>query len=65
MLVILLCVEALEDNEVLLIEGVLQVTKVYHPKGKVSLEKLQNPHTVSFRFVILLIKILQKFSKSQ
>ncbi|BES95528.1 Poly (ADP-ribose) glycohydrolase (PARG) [Nesidiocoris tenuis] len=47
MLVILLCVEALEDNEVLLIEGVLQVTKVYHPKGKVSLEKLQNPHTLT------------------
>uniref|UniRef100_A0A146LEU2 poly(ADP-ribose) glycohydrolase n=1 Tax=Lygus hesperus TaxID=30085 RepID=A0A146LEU2_LYGHE len=47
MLVILLCVEALEDNEVLITEGVLQVAKIFHPRGKVTHEKLQNPHMLT------------------
>uniref|UniRef100_A0A023EX02 poly(ADP-ribose) glycohydrolase n=1 Tax=Triatoma infestans TaxID=30076 RepID=A0A023EX02_TRIIF len=48
MLVILLCVEALEDNEVLIAEGVLQVTKISGVKaGNVMLEKIMSPQLLT------------------
>jgi hypothetical protein len=53
MLAILLCVEALEDNEVLVVSGVMQVTKIFDPKGSPSLEKLANPQLVSFTFCLI------------
>ncbi|KAL1132149.1 hypothetical protein AAG570_010106 [Ranatra chinensis] len=43
MLAILLCVEALEDNEVMSISGVLQVSKIIDPKGNPTFEKLSHP----------------------
>ncbi|KAK9504588.1 hypothetical protein O3M35_010890 [Rhynocoris fuscipes] len=48
MLIILLCVEALEDNEVIIVEGVLQVTKLTGIKGgNYQLEKILNPQMLT------------------
>lgn len=48
MLVMLLCVEALEDNEVIIAEGVLQVTKISGvTANNVILERILNPQMVS------------------
>lgn len=42
-LITLLFVENLEDNEALLVENVLQVSRIIDPKNKAMLEKLQKP----------------------
>ena len=52
MLAILLCVEALEDNEVIVISGVMQVSKIFDPKGSPSMEKLPNPQLVGFIYFL-------------
>ena len=46
MLVILLCVEALEDNEVFITEGVLQVSKISNPRGNTTIERMSQPQLV-------------------
>lgn len=46
MLVMLLYAESLEDNEVLVIEGVLQVSKMFDPKGNPSVERITQPPLV-------------------
>lgn len=43
---ILLYVEALEDNEIFIAEGVLQVTKLTNPKGDSSVERISQPQLV-------------------
>lgn len=43
LLIVLLFVENLEDNEALLVENALQVSRVIDPKGKAVLEKLEKP----------------------
>lgn len=43
LLVLILFVENLEDNEALLAENVLQVSRIIDPKNKAILEKLQKP----------------------
>lgn len=47
LLIVLLFVECLEDNEVLLIENVMQMTRIIDPKNKAILEKLQTPRLKS------------------
>lgn len=46
MLTALLFCEALEDNEVLIVEGVLQVARLSDPRHKAVLELLDSPITV-------------------
>nr|XP_014283182.1 uncharacterized protein LOC106685156 isoform X3 [Halyomorpha halys] len=48
MLMILLYVEALEDNEIFIAEGVLQVTKLTNPKGDSSVERISQPQLLTF-----------------
>lgn len=43
LLIVLLYVECLEDNESLLAENVLQVSRIVDPKNKAILEKLERP----------------------
>lgn len=43
LLIVLLFVESLEDNETLLAENILQVSRIIDPKNKAILEKLQKP----------------------
>lgn len=43
LLIAILFVESLEDNEALLIENVVQVSRIVDPKNKAILEKLQKP----------------------
>lgn len=43
----LLFAEALEDNEILLIEGVVQVSRVSNPRQKAIFESLDTPLNVS------------------
>lgn len=43
LLIVLLYVENLEDNETLLAENVLQVSRIVDPKNKAILEKLEKP----------------------
>lgn len=43
LLIIMLFVENLEDNEALLAENVLQVSRIIDPKNKATIEKLQKP----------------------
>lgn len=47
LLIVLLFVECLEDNEVLLIENVMQMTRIIDPKNKGILEILQPPRLKS------------------
>ena len=47
LLIILLFVERLEDNEVLLIENVMQMTRIIEPKNKAIFEKLEPPRLKS------------------
>jgi hypothetical protein len=46
MLCVLLFVEALEDNEVLLVENVQQVSKIITPRYKATYEPLPVPQMV-------------------
>lgn len=48
LLTVLLNVEALEDNEVLTIEHIRQVTRIVDPKTRACLEKLEIPQEVLF-----------------
>lgn len=43
MLCVLLFAEALEDNEVLSVDGVMQVGRICDPRKKAVLEKLEVP----------------------
>lgn len=47
MLAAILSVEALEDNEVLIIEGVRHISRINDPRNKAVLEALSKPNTVS------------------
>lgn len=47
MLIVLLFVENLEDNEALLVENVLQVSRIIDPKNKAIHERLQKPRLKS------------------
>lgn len=43
----LLSVEALEDNEVLIIEGARQISRINDPKHRSTFESIAKPKTVS------------------
>ncbi|XP_026670453.1 uncharacterized protein LOC108626129 isoform X2 [Ceratina calcarata] len=47
MLAAILSVEALEDNEVLIIEGVRHISRINDPRNKAVFEALSKPNTVS------------------
>lgn len=47
LLILVLFVESLEDNEALLVENVLQVSRIIDPKNKAIIEKLQKPRLKS------------------
>lgn len=43
----MLCVEALEDNEALIVEGLRRVAKIQDPKHRATFEAITQPTTVS------------------
>ena len=43
----MLSVEALEDNEVLIVEGVRHISRINDPKNRASFEVIPEPSTVS------------------
>lgn len=47
MLAAILSVEALEDNEALIVEGVRHVSRINDPRNRATFEALTKPNTVS------------------
>ncbi|XP_044580163.1 uncharacterized protein LOC123262133 isoform X3 [Cotesia glomerata] len=47
MLAVILSVEALEDNEVLIVEGARHVSRINNPKQKATFESIPNPNPVT------------------
>ncbi|XP_075235452.1 uncharacterized protein LOC142332733 isoform X2 [Lycorma delicatula] len=47
LLVMLLCCEALEDNEVVTVEGVLQVARISDPRNKARIETVPDPQILN------------------
>ncbi|XP_074110651.1 uncharacterized protein LOC141534908 isoform X3 [Cotesia typhae] len=47
MLAVILSVEALEDNEVLIVEGARHVSRINNPKQKATFESISNPNPVT------------------
>lgn len=47
MLAVILSVEALEDNEVLIVEGVRHISRIDYPKHKAIYESIPNPNPVT------------------
>lgn len=50
MLVAILSVEALEDNEVLIVEGVRHISRINDPHNKAIFEALAKPNIVSILY---------------
>lgn len=64
LLILLLFVEKLEDNEALLVENVVQVSRIIDPKNKAIYEKLQRPR-VKTSMIHMDAEIYQTFPPSQ
>lgn len=52
MLAAILSVEALEDNEVLVVEGVRHVSRINDPRNRAVFEALPKPNIVSTGFFL-------------
>lgn len=50
MLVAILSVEALEDNEVLIVEGVRHISRINDPRNRAIFEALAKPNIVSILY---------------
>jgi poly(ADP-ribose) glycohydrolase len=64
LLILILFVENLEDNEALLVENVLQVSRIIDPKNKAVIEKLQKPRLKS-SMICMDAENYRKFPPSQ
>lgn len=47
LLAVMLCVEALEDNEALIVEGLRHISRIQDPKHRATFETIAEPNTVS------------------
>lgn len=61
MLAAILSVEALEDNEVLIVEGVRHVSRIHDPRNRATFEPLSKPNVVSVFPVIAKLRASSRF----